>query len=347
MNSGGRVSVIIPTYNNAATIASTIETIQEQSYQDLDIIIVNDGSTDHTTQVVEKLAASDSRILLVNQSNQGPSEARNRGLAEANGDFVMFVDADDVLEPEAIQHMVTTMLEHRAELVIAGIRRVMIDAGGRRSATDNIDILQEYQGSQTITDCFFQLLEQNDVINSMCAKLYRRDIIREHSIAGNAKLDMGEDLQFNLSYMTQIDTFYLLPEVVYEYKKYNSVLTNRYRENLFEARKESVRLLRLFLDEKRLPHNLTHYLYLKLIVSQAMQDHLYHKPKAERLAHIESALKNHEVREALEEFQPEGKMQRLIAHATKGGKPTRIDVYARWITLGRKLFGNRIKRVSV
>jgi hypothetical protein len=223
----------------------------------------------------------------------------------------------------------------------------MCDARGHKTVTDNLGTLQEYHGTQNINECFFQLLEQNDVINSMCAKLYRRDIIREHCIHGNAKLDMGEDLQFNLSYMTQINSFYILPEIVYEYEKYNSVLTNRYREDLFDARKESVRLLRIFLDEKRLPCNITHYLYLKLIISQAMQDHAYHKPKKERLAHIEAALKKREVCEALKEFRPEGRMQKLIARATRGGKPKRIDAYARWISLGRKIVGNRIKRVSV
>ena len=78
-----------------------------------------------------------------------------------------------------------------------------------------------------------------------------------------------------------------------------------------------------------------------------MQDHAYHKPKADRLAHIESAVKNPDVQEALQEFVPEGRMQRLIARATRGGSPTRIDTYARWIALGRRLFGGRVQRVSV
>ncbi len=347
MNNGGLVSVIIPAYNNANTLPATIQSLQQQSYEKLEIIVINDGSTDDTADLLAKLRQDDARIKYETQANQGPAEARNHGLAEATGDYVFFVDADDTVEPHAIQHMVTAMEVNSAALVIAGIRRVNIEVSGRRTVTDNLATLERFAGEQVMTDCFFDLLGENDVINSMCAKLYRREIIREYNIVSNPKLFMGEDLQFNLSYMMEIDRFYLLPEIVYEYEKYQSVLTSRYHENLFESRKESVASLRAFLDHKQLPCNLTYFLYLKLVISQAMQDHAYHRPKKERYAHIEAAIRQAAVREAMEHFQPEGRMQKLIARATRGGKVSRIDRYAWWIGLARRLLGSRVKRVSV
>ena len=90
MSLNGLISVIIPAYNNAKTITDTIASLQRQTYSEMEIIIVNDGSTDETARVVEDLQQKDARIQLVTQENQGPSEARNRGLAEANGDYVFF-----------------------------------------------------------------------------------------------------------------------------------------------------------------------------------------------------------------------------------------------------------------
>lgn len=347
MGSQRLVSVIIPAYNNAKTIPATIESLQKQTYEALEIIIVNDGSTDNTLEVVVGIQQKDVRIKIANQKNQGPAEARNHGLAEATGDYVFFVDADDVVEPQAIAHMVEAMERNQAKLVIAAIRRVNIEADGRRRQTDNLATLQAYQGKQDIRATFFTLMEENDVINSMCAKLYRREIIRDYNVVSNPKLFMGEDLQFNLSYMREIDEFYLLPEVVYEYEKFQSLLTSRYHENLFDSRKESVAMLRDFLEHKELSCNLSYYLYLKLVLSQTMQDHAYHVAKKARIAHIEKAIRQSEVQEAMKKFQPEGRMQRLVARATRGGVATRIDRYAYWMGWMRKLFGSRVKRTSV
>lgn len=98
-----KVSVIIPVYNTEAYVRETVESILYQSLQDLEIIVINDGSTDHSLEILNELAATDPRILLFSQANQGLSVTRNKGMSHAHGEFIYFMDSDDLLHPGALQ----------------------------------------------------------------------------------------------------------------------------------------------------------------------------------------------------------------------------------------------------
>ena len=92
-----KVSVIIPVYNTGKYLESSVSSIQEQTLQDIEIIIIDDGSTDDSPAILKKLSESDARIRLFVQSNQGQSAARNLGLDNAQGDYIYFMDSDDIL----------------------------------------------------------------------------------------------------------------------------------------------------------------------------------------------------------------------------------------------------------
>ncbi|MDX9781581.1 MAG: glycosyltransferase family 2 protein, partial [Bacteroidales bacterium] len=93
-----KVSVIIPVYNTVNYLESSVSSIQEQTLRDIEILIIDDGSTDNSPAILKKLSESDARIRLFTQSNQGQSAARNLGLDNAQGDYVYFMDSDDILE---------------------------------------------------------------------------------------------------------------------------------------------------------------------------------------------------------------------------------------------------------
>ncbi len=97
-----KVSVVMPVYNAAAYMAEAIESLRKQTYYNWELIIVNDGSGDGSDQIARAMQSDDARIRIVDQENQGPSAARNRGMREAMGDYLYFLDADDLLDPDAL-----------------------------------------------------------------------------------------------------------------------------------------------------------------------------------------------------------------------------------------------------
>jgi len=105
-----KISIIIPTYNSAKTIAKTLKSIFNQTYRDFELIIVNDGSTDNTAEILkkfqQKFQISNFKFQIIDQNNQGSNQARNRGAREAGGEYLLFCDSDIIMEPEMLEKMI-------------------------------------------------------------------------------------------------------------------------------------------------------------------------------------------------------------------------------------------------
>ncbi len=113
------VSIILPVYNAQNHLARCIGSILDQTYKNIELIILNDGSRDQSLPVCEEFRARDSRIVLVDKENSGVSDTRNLGLKLAGGEYVQFVDSDDYIDPDFTQHLVEAAEAHHADLVIA------------------------------------------------------------------------------------------------------------------------------------------------------------------------------------------------------------------------------------
>ena len=113
------VSIIVPVYNAQKGLSRCLESICSQTYQELEIIVLNDGSTDDSLAICEQFRAKDPRLVVVDKENEGVSRTRNAGLALAQGDYIQFADSDDVLNPDYTQNLVQAALQHSADLVIA------------------------------------------------------------------------------------------------------------------------------------------------------------------------------------------------------------------------------------
>ncbi len=113
-----KVSLIIPVYNFEKYIAATLESVFQQTYPNLEIIVVNDGSQDQSRQIVSDLQNSHDNLWLINQENKGVSIARNIGIEAANGEYILFSDADDLLNPDYVSYLVKNAIEHDADLSI-------------------------------------------------------------------------------------------------------------------------------------------------------------------------------------------------------------------------------------
>lgn len=119
------ISIIVPAYNVSDKIKFTLNTLINQTYKNLEIIIVNDASTDNTLEVIMKLSSQDNRIKVINlQENVGVHEARMRGLRESNGNWIGFVDADDYVSLDMYQSMLDDARKNKVDIVICGVQRV-------------------------------------------------------------------------------------------------------------------------------------------------------------------------------------------------------------------------------
>lgn len=125
------ISVIIPVYNLAGYLHTSLESVRAQTYQHLEILLVDDGSTDGSIESVQDLLEIDGRIKVIRQSNQGAAAARNKGIDEAQGEYIFFVDGDDTITPDAVERLYQTLQEFQAQVVVGGV--AYYDAQGRES----------------------------------------------------------------------------------------------------------------------------------------------------------------------------------------------------------------------
>ncbi len=166
------VSIVVPVYNVREYLPRCLSSIQGQTYQSLDIILVDDGSTDGSEVICDELAEQDNRVQVIHKPNGGLGSARNAGIAQAKGLYIGFVDSDDWIEPEMIQNMMEQMMRTDAQITACNICRV--DESGRKTYyNDHYEERLTYTTEQALTE----LPKNERLSNSMCNKLFHRDIL--------------------------------------------------------------------------------------------------------------------------------------------------------------------------
>lgn len=209
---GRKVSIIVPIYNKKEYVARAIESLCSQTYKNLEIILINDGSTDGSGLVCEQKAAQDTRIIYISGKNAGPSAARNQGLEIATGDYIAFLDADDFLQTFAIEKMLECMENYQADLVVA---RQKVISKSDVQITGNINI----ETGLLTEEQFFKSLA-NETIGvfwgSQGNKLYSQKLISNHHLRFELGRDHAEDFLFNLEYYKRSLKIAFLNEVTYE-----------------------------------------------------------------------------------------------------------------------------------
>lgn len=229
------VSVIVPIYNAKDHIARCVESIRRQTYRNLEILLLNDGSSDVSGPVCAMYAKVDDRITLIDKANSGVSATRNLGMRAAKGKYLQFVDADDTLQPYATELLVAKAEEHAADMVIAHYNRVEPPREWRAQRTpplpQEVDpgfdpftkvqtfgfLMEGYMGKAQFA---YGLMQEpaSFYYGVMWNKLYRADLVRRHpDVACSEELDYSEDFYFNLSFIRYAERFYALSTPIYNY----------------------------------------------------------------------------------------------------------------------------------
>lgn len=205
------VSVIIPVYNAGKCLPACLESVLSQSYRHIEVILVNDGSRDNSLEVCESYRSRDPRVRVIDQRNAGPGAARNAALAVAQGEYLQFLDSDDILPEGATEGLVGAM--EGQDLVIAHFR-ICPKVGGHsdhglvktNQSVDKPGFMREhikFPGSY--------------YFSALWNKLYLRSIVVEQGIRFDEGIIWGEDCLFNLTYYLHIRRARFLPQVVYHY----------------------------------------------------------------------------------------------------------------------------------
>ena len=228
------VSIIIPVYNCEKYIERCLNSILNQTYKDIEIIIVNDGSTDETSKILYKISASDSRIKIINKKNEGVSIARNVGIDNANGEFITFVDADDWLEKNAIEKYMEVMKENQNIEVIRGRYYINDNEQERIENLYNLSNKLFYK-EQIKNEVEMHFLSRNEPISNLVMLLFIRTEILKDKIYFNKELYMMEDLVFYFELFQNINNIYFLNIPVYHYFQNKNSATKepkRYLKNI-------------------------------------------------------------------------------------------------------------------
>lgn len=189
------VSVIIPVYNAEKYLPACITSLLNQTIQEIEFIFVNDGSTDNSQSLLEMYQQSDSRIILINQDNQGVSVARNNGMAIAQGDYIGFVDADDTITPEYYHKLFTAALDNRTDIVFSNFIQELdgLHIQFKLPFPAGVALKKDYIETTLLPYMFAE-----DGLNTCCTKLYKRELLHQNAVHFPQGIALGEDGFFNL-----------------------------------------------------------------------------------------------------------------------------------------------------
>lgn len=215
-------SVIIPIYNTEKYLTRCINSIINQTYKKMELILVDDGSTDDSKKICDKFARDYEMIKVVHQKNRGVSAARNVGLKLASNEYIVFVDSDDWIERETLENLYNVIKHNETDCIVFNLKEQVLKKIENKNQT------------QTWEEEIEKLII-TERINSPVNKVYRNSIIKNNNIKFDEEISIGEDLLFNIEYFTSSKKIYILNKELYHYEvSNNKSLTRKYKEDKYE-----------------------------------------------------------------------------------------------------------------
>ena len=186
-----KISIIIPVYNAALYLEECLLSISQQTFNDFEILAINDGSTDRSLEILKKYQAKEPRLQVISQENKGVSAARNLGLDNAKGEYIAFVDADDfLLDVEWLYQLIQNVNFTNSDIVCAGFTCVR---GQEKTSVVPVPFPNETYNKKEIVDEMLPFFFQKDTFNAIFTKLYSRKLIHQNNVFFPNHLKIAED----------------------------------------------------------------------------------------------------------------------------------------------------------
>lgn len=234
------VSIIVPVYNIEEYLQQCIESLVSQTYENLQIILVDDGSTDQSGKLCDQFAKADERIVVLHKKNGGLTSVRKAGIETALGEYVMVVDGDDWLDANTIEQCVTVAIENQSDCVMFGYIREYGDNSIENPLFEN-DFVYNYKESKE--KVFRRLIgpigtelnhpEKLDNFGTICMKLYKYEIIKKGKFVSEREIGTNEDTVFNIYALKYCNSIAYINKCFYHYRKTNQQsITMKYKPDL-------------------------------------------------------------------------------------------------------------------
>lgn len=217
----GLISIIVPMYNAEKHVEECIESVLLQTYKNIELVLIDDGSIDNTAGIVKPYIDKYSNIKYIYQTNQGVSVARNTGIVLARGEYLMFVDSDDKLLPTICEKL----LSKQSDLVLCRYEKFPV----MEKDSLNYSILENIDSLGNLSKKHIRFMYENIMFNPPFCKLYRKELINTYF---DKTLRIGEDIVFNFKYLKNCKTITFVNEALYLYRQGEGIsLSNKYDEN--------------------------------------------------------------------------------------------------------------------
>ena len=296
-----KFSIIIPVYNGEKIIKRSIESVLNLDYQNWELIIINDGSKDDTKEICEKFLY-DPRIKLINKKNEGVSIARNTGIKESRGEYIIFLDADDFLSPDICDIFLANI--ENTDFIIAGYYKKFENNVCEIADSSIKDITGIKNMNISDFSEIFGILYKENFINSPWAKCYKRKVINE---GFNSEYTIGEDLIFNLNYIKNCKNICIIFQPVYFYNIQlsgslsSSLLKNGF-ENLFDVYKETIMFAKSTL--RQADDNSLNYINEKYVLDMMimLERNIRYNEEKYSIKDVQKVIEKYELREICEKI---------------------------------------------
>lgn len=282
-----KVSVILPIYNVENYLKKCVDSIVRQTYGNLEIILVDDGSKDSCPDICDSLLESDNRIKVIHKENGGLSSARNAGYKEATGDFLMYIDSDDSIKNDIVERCISAIEKDNSDIVIYGYEKTDENGNifevckwGNKTLNNREMVEYLYEG---ITQMSFGYAWN---------KLYRKSMLDKSQVLADSKIIDREDLIYNLELMPYVNKVTYIDYAGYEYlQRGNSLLHNSNLARLsgiqyFVKRMKEIDTGNEQVNRKIFNMNVLHYLSDCIIKNVLWNEELYSKEKKEIMRDI-------------------------------------------------------------
>lgn len=208
------ISIIVPVYNSELFLSECLDSIKKQTYKDFEAIIYNDGSTDNSKEICEKIVQEDNRFKYYEQKNQGPGTTRNNALKKASGDYICFVDSDDIVSEYYLERLYDAIVETDADISVCDLTRL---------SPSGFKILNKKPLILNKEDAITELIQERKLKNYSVCRLIKKDKIQNITF----ETTKNEDVIFSLRLFKNIDKTAVIDDKLYFYRINNQSITNQ------------------------------------------------------------------------------------------------------------------------